>query len=139
MALCTLAAHRLHIQVMSQIRTLSNFGRLGLQQLQHVQKAHTMTVSIPQGDLNNVSATRFVEPPVLDPDFAYRSLAISAEDDDPEVRSRYRPFLLPPEFQRTDWVNRLELATVTKMAYEDFQKTWSRPKILVLYGSLRQR
>jgi len=98
-----------------------------------------MTLATSQGDLNNVSAMRATKPPVLDPDFAYRSLAISAEDDDPEVRRRYRPYLLPTESESTDWVNTLELATVTKMAYEDLQNTLSRPKVLVLYGSLRQR
>lgn len=98
-----------------------------------------MTLATSQGDLNNVSAMRATKPPVLDPDFAYRSLAISAEDDDPEVRRRYRPYLLPIESESTDWVNTLELATVTKMAYEDLQNTLSRPKVLVLYGSLRQR
>jgi len=98
-----------------------------------------MTLATSQGDLNNVSVMRATKPPVLDPDFAYRSLAISAEDDDPEVRRRYRPYLLPTESESTDWVNTLELATVTKMAYEDLQNTLSRPKVLVLYGSLRQR
>jgi len=98
-----------------------------------------MTLATSQGDLNNVSVMRATKPPVLDPDFAYRSLAISAEDDDPEVRRRYRPYLLPIESESTDWVNTLELATVTKMAYEDLQNTLSRPKVLVLYGSLRQR
>lgn len=124
---------------MPQIRTLPDLWRFGLLHLQNIQRAHMMTVPTPGGDLNNVSAMRFTKPPVLDPDFAYRSLAIPAEDDDPEVRIRYRPYLLPAESQPTDWVSRLELATVTKMAYEDFQKTLSRPKILVLYGSLRQR
>lgn len=99
----------------------------------------TMAVPTSQGDLNNVSAMRLTERPETDPEFAYRSLAIPAEDDDAEVRQRYRPFLLPTtESSATDWVGRLELATVTKLAHEDFERTASRLKVLVLYGSLRQ-
>ncbi|KPI37513.1 NADPH-dependent FMN ArsH [Cyphellophora attinorum] len=100
---------------------------------------HTVTLPPSIGDLNNISSMRLTKAPSRDPDFAYRSLAISAEDDDPVVRTRYRPFLLPAELEQRDWVSKLELATVTKMAYEDFEKTSSRPKVLVLYGSLRQK
>lgn len=98
-----------------------------------------MNLPTSPGDLNNISAMRFTKPPVRDPDFAYLSLAVPAEDDDPKVRLQYRPYLLPAGSAKTDWIGRLELATVTKMAYDDLQKTLSRPKILVLYGSLRQR
>jgi arsenical resistance protein ArsH len=100
---------------------------------------HTVTLPPSIGDLNNVSSMRLTKPPSRDPDFAYRSLAISAEDDDPDVRTRYRPFLLPATYNQSDWVSKLELATVTKLAYEDLEKTSSRLKVLVLYGSLRQK
>lgn len=103
---------------------------------QSLQKTDLVT---SRGDLNNVSAMRATEPPQRDPAFAYRSLAIEAEEDDPDVRRMYRPFLLSDEVQQTDWVSQLELATATKMAYEDLQKTGSRLRVLVLYGSLRKR
>jgi len=91
------------------------------------------------GDLNNVSAMRSVELPTRDPAFAYRSLALQSSEDDPVVRARYRPFLLPEGIQRTDWISRLELATVVQMADDDIQTTGSRLKILILYGSLREK
>jgi len=91
------------------------------------------------GDLNNMSVMRAVKLPPRDPSFAYTTLAIPPDEDDPEIRSRFRPFLLPDHVQLTDWVSRLELATVTKMAHNDLQLTNSRLKVLVLYGSLRKR
>lgn len=94
--------------------------------------------AVSTGDLNNVSAMRPTEPPRRDPAFAYRSLGISAEEDDPEVRAQYRPFLLSEDIQQRDWVSQLELATITKLAFETLQ-TDSRLRILILYGSLRQR
>ena len=96
-------------------------------------------VASSNGDLNNTSAMRFVELPPRDPHFAYQPLALPLSEDDAEIRARYRPFLLPDEIQRTDWISRLELATVTKMAYTDTLSTKSRLKVLVLYGSLRKR
>lgn len=100
----------------------------------------TMTMAkTSRGDLNNESAMRATEPPRRDPAFAYRSLAITPDEDDPEVREKYRPFLLAEDIQTTDWISQLELATAAKMAYDDFQRTGSRLKVLVLYGSLRKR
>lgn len=92
------------------------------------------------GDINNTHASR---PAVaIIPDEAYtgdRSLALSAEDDDPEIRARYRPFLLPPSTE-DDWVARLELATAMSMVDREILRP-GRPRlrILVLYGSLRAR
>jgi len=91
------------------------------------------------GDLNNTSAARFVEKPVIDPSFSFKSLAIPEADDDAEVRAKYRPFLLDERVRRTDWVAKLELATATKMAETDLRETGDRLKILMLYGSLRKR
>jgi arsenical resistance protein ArsH len=91
------------------------------------------------GDLNNISAMRATEKPLRDPEYAYRTLAVSANSEDSEFRNLYRPFLLDDTIQRTDWVSRLELATVVKMAEGDFNKTGERLKVLVLYGSLRTR
>ncbi len=66
-------------------------------------------------------------------------LALSASEDDVEIRSKYRPFLLDPEVEATDWISQLELDTVSSIAEKDIEKTGSRLKVLVLYGSLRKR
>jgi arsenic resistance protein ArsH len=66
-------------------------------------------------------------------------LALSASEDDAEIRSRYRPFLLDSEVEATDWISQLELDTVSSIAEMDIEKTGSRLKVLVLYGSLRKR
>ncbi|KIW22713.1 arsenical resistance protein ArsH [Cladophialophora immunda] len=91
------------------------------------------------GDLNNTASMRAVQKPERQADFAYRSLAIPESIDDPLVRSAYRPFLLPDGIQQQDWISRLELATATELAYNDLRVTGERIKVLVLYGSLRQR
>jgi len=68
-----------------------------------------------------------------------KSIAISEAEDDAKIREQYRPFLLPENIASSDWVSKLELATVTKMAEADFEQTGERLKILMLYGSLRTR
>jgi arsenic resistance protein ArsH len=104
------------------------------------QPQYNISESTPaQGDLNNTSSMRQVEELRVNEDFAYRSLAIPTEEDDPETASKYRPFLLDSAVAAEDWVSKLELATVTEMAYDDIVKTGERLKVLVLYGSLRQR
>lgn len=91
------------------------------------------------GDLNNTFAMRFVEPPVRNSEFAFKSLAPSASEDDLAIRTKYRSFLLSEEVMRSDWISKLELATATEITYHDLIKTGSRLKVLILYGSLRQR
>jgi len=91
------------------------------------------------GDLNNTSAARFVEKPVIEPSYSFKSLAISEAEDDADIRAKYRPFLLDERVRRTDWVAKLELATATMMAETDLLETGDRLKILMLYGSLRKR
>jgi arsenic resistance protein ArsH len=91
------------------------------------------------GDLNNTSVMRTVALPPIDPSYAGRSLALPEEEDDPAVREKYRPFLLDPEITAGDWISRLELSTVLKMAEADMQTTGERLKVLMLYGSLRKR
>lgn len=91
------------------------------------------------GDLNNTASMRAVIRPQRHTEFAYRSLSIPPSLDDPALRSRYRPFLLPNNVTEHDWISRLELATVTGMAYNDLKLTRERIKVLVLYGSLRSR
>jgi hypothetical protein len=66
-------------------------------------------------------------------------LAISAAEDDVEIRSKYRPFLLSPEVEATDWISQLELETTISMSEADLKKTGKRLRVLVLYGSLRAR
>lgn len=94
---------------------------------------------LTNGDLNNTASMRITLKPERRPDFAYRSLSISASMDEPTIRSKYRPFLLPHTVQQQDWVRRLELATVTELVYNDLRITGERIKVLILYGSLRQR
>ena len=106
---------------------------------QHQPQYNIVESTPAQGDLNNVASMRQTEEILGNPDFAYRSLAIPAAEDEVGVRTNYRPFLLDPVVAEDDWVAKLELATVTEMAQRDFIKTGSRLKVLVLYGSLRQR
>ena len=68
----------------------------------------------------------------------YRSLALLSHEDDPEIRKKYRPFVLSDDTAE-DWINELELITTMDMAEEDLRKTNDRLKVLVLYGSLRRR
>ncbi|XMA07560.1 hypothetical protein WAI453_000351 [Rhynchosporium graminicola] len=96
------------------------------------------TVTI-NGDLNNTSALRQVEHIEVDPAFSFRSLAIREEQDDASVRKNYRPFLLDHEVTANDWISKLELSTVTRLAEADLGATGERLKVLVLYGSLRSR
>ncbi|KFY31387.1 hypothetical protein V493_01157 [Pseudogymnoascus sp. VKM F-4281 (FW-2241)] len=91
------------------------------------------------GDLNNTSAAREVTRIDVDPAYSYRSLALSETEDDETIRKVYRPYLLSPEITSRDWISKLELSTVVKLAEDDFQKTGERLKVLVLYGSLRKR
>lgn len=67
------------------------------------------------------------------------SLAISEAEDDPTIRSKYRPFILSPILSQDDWISKLELDSACQVAAEDIKKTGCRIKILVLYGSLRTR
>lgn len=92
-----------------------------------------------QGDLNNTTSMRQTDEIDANPEFAYHSLAISTEEDEPDTRTQYRPFLLDTAIAAEDWVAKLELATVTEMAQRDIATTGERLKILVLYGSLRHR
>jgi len=92
------------------------------------------------GDLNNISALRPVAEIAVDAAFVHQSLAIEEIDDDPEVRRQFRPFLLPEEIMNSDWIAHLEISTAMKMAYEEMHRlNGGRLKVLVLYGSLRER
>ncbi|KAH7040043.1 flavoprotein-like protein [Microdochium trichocladiopsis] len=104
------------------------------------------------GDLNNSQAIRQRVVLDVDPAFSHVSLAIAEAEDDPSVRTQYRPFLLDAgsagsssdgqgtEAADGDWVAKLELSTVLKMVQEEIlDKKQDRLRILVLYGSLRSR
>ena len=112
--------------------------RLSLQL--HARAAASMAaLSRVNGDLNNTEAIRqsTVIPP--DPSYARRTLAIPEDEDRPNVRAAYRPFLLPDEIVTSDWVAKLELSTALKMAEADMERTGERLRVLLLYGSLRSR
>ena len=103
------------------------------------QPSKPLPVATSRGDLNNTAAARAIKRPSIDPAFAFCSLEISINDDHEEHRRRYRPFLLDPKVATKDWVSKLELGTVAKMAFEDLERTGERLRILLLYGSLRKR
>jgi hypothetical protein len=92
------------------------------------------------GDLSNSYASRAAVELSVDPTYSYQSFAIQANEDDVEIRDRYRPFLLPNPLAADDWVAKLELSTGLKMVQtEILDKKLDRLRILVLYGSLRTR
>ena len=68
----------------------------------------------------------------------YSSLAISENEDNADIRQKYRPFILK-DGAAEDWVSTLELTTALDMAAKELQKSNNRLKVLVLYGSLRRR
>jgi arsenic resistance protein ArsH len=96
--------------------------------------------ALAMGDLNNTSAMRIAV--CLDPDPAYSHLSYSIpeSEDDPEIRQNYRPFLLDPKVTQNDWISKLELSTALRTAELTLLPSGNgRLKVLVLYGSLRQR
>ena len=103
------------------------------------QGATTRLVS-SNGDLNNTSAVRPVTEIAVDAAFVRQSLAIQESDDEPDIRRQFRPFLLDKEIADSDWIAHLEISTAMRMAYEEMHRlNGSRLKVLVLYGSLRER
>ncbi|KAH0272680.1 arsenate resistance ArsH, partial [Aureobasidium melanogenum] len=92
------------------------------------------------GDLNNTEVMRATN--CLEPDLAYagKTLAIAEQDDDADVRNKYRPFISSDEVANSDWISQSELSTALKMSGKDMHDTdGDRIKILVLYGSMRER
>jgi arsenical resistance protein ArsH len=101
-----------------------------------VQRATTKLASSNR-DLNNLSAIRPVSEIAIDAAFVRQ---IQEPDDGPEIRQQYRPFLLSEEIGNSDWIANLEMSTAMKMAYEEIHRVnGGRLKVLVLYGSLRER
>lgn len=72
------------------------------------------------------------------PDTLFRSLSLPEHEDNPDIRQKYRPFILNDNATR-DWINELDLATALDMAEQNLRDTKERLKVLVLYGSLRRR
>jgi len=71
--------------------------------------------------------------------YRHMSHAIHASEDDPQIRRQYRPWV-DDESCASDWVDSLELSTVLKMVdYQVLKSGGDRLKVLVLYGSMRQR
>ncbi|KAJ5111849.1 hypothetical protein NUU61_001479 [Penicillium alfredii] len=68
----------------------------------------------------------------------HRSLELTLSEDDPDIRQKYRPFILSGTATK-DWVNNLELSTALDMAEHNLRDTNERLRVLVLYGSLRKR
>lgn len=71
-------------------------------------------------------------------DVPYRSLALPPSEDGPDIRQKYRPFILSDDASE-DWVNNLDLTTALDMAEHNLRVTNERLRVLVLYGSLRRR
>lgn len=68
------------------------------------------------------------------------SLAISPAEDDATTRTSCRPYLLSDETEQTDWVSKLELETALDLVDSDMARNeGARIKVLVLYGSMRER
>jgi arsenic resistance protein ArsH len=105
-----------------------------------LSRSLTMATTSTNGDLNNTAAERARSDILVDPAYRHASLALPAHQDDPAVRQAYRPFLLEAQHAESDWIARLELSTVLKMVDEEVVKKGAeRIKVLVLYGSMRER
>lgn len=100
----------------------------------------TRSSLLTMGDLNNDSMMRELGTLKPDPAYLYRSIAIDEQQDDPAIRQGYRPFLSFQDVAENDWVAKLELSTALKLSEQHLRETGNnRVKVLVLYGSLRER
>jgi arsenic resistance protein ArsH len=92
------------------------------------------------GDINNTAAKRSRVEITADAAYRHVSLAIPLAQDEPLVRSSYRPFLQEHDPPSQDWVSQLELSTALEMVNRQvLQAKGARLRVLVLYGSMRQR
>lgn len=91
------------------------------------------------GDLNNSDAARPRVDLIPNPAYGGRSFAISKQADEPGIRERHRPFL-NEVYEDDDWVAQLELSTMLQMVESEIiNRGQPRLRILVLYGSMRNR
>jgi arsenic resistance protein ArsH len=92
------------------------------------------------GDLNNTDAARAQTEIEIDLAYGSRSFAIPASQDDAVLRRSYRPYLLDDTTTASDWIAQLELSTALKMVdTQILNGGQERLRVLILYGSLRQR
>ena len=91
------------------------------------------------GDPNNTDAMRMAVYHDPDEEYSYRSFALKESEDVANIRKSYRPFLMSEEIAASDWISKLELSTTLKMVDQLLQSGNDRLKVLVLYGSMRQR
>jgi arsenic resistance protein ArsH len=97
------------------------------------------TTSLANGDLNNTGAARDQVHIPIDESYTHRSFAIPSTEDDAALRQEFRPFLLDA-VANSDWVAKLELNSALQLVNtEIISKGQERLKVLVLYGSLRER
>lgn len=96
---------------------------------------------ITNGDLNNISSMRAATRELkVDETYLRESLAIPEQEDEIEVREKYRPYLLSEDVTSNDWISNVELSTVLKLSEENIKSSGEgRLKVLVLYGSMRNR
>ena len=94
---------------------------------------------VPNSDTQSINAVKKTANADVYPTYTNRSLAIAEHDDEPQIRRKYRPFLLDAQTTISDWVSELELNTAMDMAARDLERTGERLKIMVLFGSLRPR
>lgn len=94
----------------------------------HIQKRVVNTESNPllSKDPDTISTTSSSLPPFSSP-------------QNGAVPLKHQPFLMDQSILESDWISRLELKTVTKIAHDDLLKTGKRLRILILYGSLQKR
>jgi arsenic resistance protein ArsH len=98
------------------------------------------TMTAMNGDLNNTAAMRIQREIETDATYHGRSFAIPSSEDVSSIQEQYRPFLLDDATTENDWIAKLELNTTLKLVdSEILKKGKDRLKVLVLYGSLRER
>ncbi|OJZ81724.1 hypothetical protein ASPFODRAFT_65117 [Aspergillus luchuensis CBS 106.47] len=100
----------------------------------------TKNMALYVGRYSTMACSATAQPGPTIPSFINKlpSLAMSESEDDANIRRKYRPFLLD-DGASDDWVNKLELTTAMEMAAQELRQSNNRLKVLVLYGSLRQR
>ena len=124
----------------AQTRTISLIGTRSFTSAHIARAAFMPTSNRVNGDLNNTEVLRKTTELRPDPAYAGRTLAISQEEDDNAIRTKYRPFLGLHDVASNDWVAKLELSTALKMAETEMQRPGGdRLKVLMLYGSMRSR
>jgi hypothetical protein len=105
----------------------------------HFSVKRPMSVRM-SGDLNNTDAARAQREIETDLSYRSRSFAIPASQDDAVLRQSYRPYLLDDTTTASDWIAQLELSTALKMVdTQILNGGQERLRVLILYGSLRQR